>query len=317
MDIGISARLRPILDEVKGFVETGILPLEHEFLAEIDTGDRWAFTPRQIEILEGLKARHARAACGTSSSPSTTGARAHERGLRVHRRETGKSHLAPEVFNCARRIPATWRCWSATARGAEGAVAAAAARGEIRSAFAMTEPACASSDATNISMSAGLEGDEWVLNGEKWWTSGIGDPRCKILIVMVRTSPTRRATRGTRRSWCRWNARASKMLRMMQVFGHDDAPHGHMHMRFTNVRVPKDNIILGSGRGFEIAQGRLGPGRIHHCMRAIGMAERALELMCRRALSRAAFGKPLAKLGGNYDIIADAAWRSRWRGCCA
>jgi acyl-CoA dehydrogenase len=178
--------------------------------------------------------------------------------------------------------------------------------GRIRSAFAMTEPRVASSDATNISMEARLEGDEWVLNGEKWWTSGIGDPRCKVMIVMCVTEPD--APRHSRQSQILVpvEAQGVEVLKMMHVFGYDDAPHGHGHVRFTNVRVPKDNIILGSGRGFEIAQGRLGPGRIHHCMRSIGVAERALELMCRRAQSKEAFGKKLADLGGNYDKIADA-----------
>ena len=178
--------------------------------------------------------------------------------------------------------------------------------GKIRSAFCMTEPLVASSDATNISLEARLEGDEWVLNGQKWWSSGIGDPRCKILIVMCVTEPD--APRHSRQSQILVprDAKGIEIIKMQTVFGYDDAPHGHGHVRFTNVRVPKDNIMLGSGRGFEIAQGRLGPGRIHHCMRSIGVAERALELMCRRAVSRVAFGKPLADLGGNLDKIADA-----------
>jgi acyl-CoA dehydrogenase len=178
--------------------------------------------------------------------------------------------------------------------------------GEIRSAFCMTEPLVASSDATNISLEAQLDGDEWVLNGQKWWSSGIGDPRCKILIVMCVTEPD--APRHSRQSQILVprEAKGIEIIKMQTVFGYDDAPHGHGHVRFTNVRVPKENILLGSGRGFEIAQGRLGPGRIHHCMRSIGVAERALELMCRRAVSRVAFGKPLADLGGNLDKIADA-----------
>jgi acyl-CoA dehydrogenase len=178
--------------------------------------------------------------------------------------------------------------------------------GKIRSAFCMTEPYVGSSDATNIQLEARLDGDEWVLNGEKWWSSGIGDPRCKILIVMCVTEPD--APKHARQSQILVprDAPGIEILKMQHVFGYDDAPHGHGHVRFTNVRVPKENIILGSGRGFEIAQGRLGPGRIHHCMRSIGAAERALELMCRRGLSREAFSKRLADLGGNYDKIADA-----------
>ena len=178
--------------------------------------------------------------------------------------------------------------------------------GEIRSAYVMTEPDSASSDATNISASAVLEGDEWVINGDKIWISGAGDPRCKIQIVMVKSNP--QAARHAQHSQILvpMDTPGVEVLRPMMVFATDDAPHGHMHMRFNNVRVPRANIIAGEGRGFEVAQGRLGPGRIHHCMRAIGQAERALELMCRRGLSRTAFGKPLVKLGANYDIIAKA-----------
>ena len=177
--------------------------------------------------------------------------------------------------------------------------------GKIRSAYLMTEPDVASSDATNIALTAKLDGDDWVLNGEKWWSSGAGDERCKIYIVMCLTDPD--ADRHHRHSQILVPAGTPgiNVLRALEVYGVDDAPHGHMHIRFTDVRVPKDNLILGQGRGFEVAQGRLGPGRIHHCMRSIGMAERALELMCQRSQRRTAFGKPLAQLGANYDLIAE------------
>ena len=170
----------------------------------------------------------------------------------------------------------------------------------------MTEPGVASSDATNIAMDAKLEGDEWVLNGEKWWSSGAGDPRCSLYIVMAVTDPD--APRHARHSMLFVPAatKGIEKLRAMTVYGSDDAPHGHLHVRFTDVRVPEDALILGRGRGFEIAQGRLGPGRIHHCMRAIGQAERALEAMCRRSVAREAFGQKLASLGANRDIIAEA-----------
>jgi acyl-CoA dehydrogenase len=179
--------------------------------------------------------------------------------------------------------------------------------GRTRSAYLMTEPGVASSDATNIAMDAKLEGYEWVLNGEKWWSSGAGDPRCSLYIVMAVTDPDAEK-RHQRHSMLLVPAAAKgvEKLRAMKVYGHDDAPHGHLHIRFNNVRVPKDALILGRGRGFEIAQGRLGPGRIHHCMRAIGQAERALEAMCRRAQTREAFGAKLIDLGANYDIIAEA-----------
>jgi acyl-CoA dehydrogenase len=170
----------------------------------------------------------------------------------------------------------------------------------------MTEPDVASSDATNIATRAVLDGDEWVINGSKHYISGAGDSRCKILITMVVTNPD--APKHLRQSQILVpkDTPGLTVVRPMKVFGHDHAPHGHMHITFEDVRVPKSNIILGEGRGFEISQGRLGPGRIHHCMRSIGVAERALELMCKRALTRTAFGKPLAELGGNYDVIADS-----------
>ncbi len=170
----------------------------------------------------------------------------------------------------------------------------------------MTEPGDASADATHIAMSARLEGDQWVLDGEKWWSSGAGDPRCSLYIVMALTDPE--AARHARHSMLLVPAETKgiEKLRAMKVYGADDAPHGHLHIRFTDVRVPRDAIILGRGRGFDIAQGRLGPGRIHHCMRAIGQAERALEAMCRRAQTREAFGQKLISLGANHDIIAEA-----------
>jgi acyl-CoA dehydrogenase len=178
--------------------------------------------------------------------------------------------------------------------------------GEIRSAYAMTEPDVASSDATNISTTATLSKGQWIINGEKTYISGAGDKRCKILICMVKTNPDNHRHTQHSQILVPIDTKGVEIVRPMQVFALDDAPHGHMHIRFNDVRVPEENVILGPGRGFEIAQGRLGPGRIHHCMRAIGMAERALDLMCRRSLTRTAFGKPLAKLGGNYDKIASA-----------
>ncbi|MDP3525603.1 MAG: acyl-CoA dehydrogenase family protein, partial [Hoeflea sp.] len=179
--------------------------------------------------------------------------------------------------------------------------------GEIRSAYLMTEPDVASSDATNIAMSCVRDGDSYVLNGEKWWASGAGDPRCKIYIVMVRTGDVA-TPKHARHSMILVPSDTAgiEKLRPMQVYGQDDAPHGHFHLKFTDVRVLASNLLVGEGRGFEIAQGRLGPGRIHHCMRAIGQAEMALELMCKRALEREAFGKKLAQLGANYDIIAES-----------
>jgi acyl-CoA dehydrogenase len=180
--------------------------------------------------------------------------------------------------------------------------------GEIRAAFLMTEPDVASSDATNLEFSAVKDGDEWVFNGEKYWSSGAGDPRCSVYILMARTAPRDGdVPRHSQHSMFVVPAGLPGItkVRAMEVFGNDDAPHGHLHMRFENVRVPADALLIGEGRGFEVSQGRLGPGRIHHCMRAVGQAERALKLMCERSLNRTAFGRPLAKLGQNYDIIAE------------
>jgi acyl-CoA dehydrogenase len=178
--------------------------------------------------------------------------------------------------------------------------------GEIRSAYAMTEPDLASSDAKNISCRAVRDGDEWVINGEKYYISGAGDPRCKIMITMVQTSPDGPPHQRQSQILVPIDTPGVEILGPMHVFGKDDAPHGHMHIRFTDVRVPYDNVLLGEGRGFEISQVRLGPGRIHHCMRSIGAAERALDMMIKRGLSREAFGKPLANLGGNVQMIAQA-----------
>ncbi|MEL6416150.1 MAG: acyl-CoA dehydrogenase family protein, partial [Pseudomonadota bacterium] len=178
--------------------------------------------------------------------------------------------------------------------------------GEIRSAYAMTEPALPSSDAKNISTSAKLENGEWVINGEKFYISGAGDPRCKIMIVMVKTNPDAAPHKQQSQILVPVDTPGVKILEGMQVFGEDHAPRGHMHIVFDNVRVPEENMLLGEGRGFEISQLRLGPGRIHHCMRSIGKAERALELMVKRGSTREAFGRPLIKLGGNLEKVSRA-----------
>ena len=308
MDLGVSEKIAPVLAEVREFMEQEIAPLEHEYLSEIGVGDRWQFTDRQTEIMEGLKAKAKSRGLwnffltdGESGSGLTTVEYAYLA------EEMGKSHIAAEVFNCA--APDTGNMEVLHKYGSEAQKKQwlePLMNGEIRSAYAMTEPGVASSDATNISTSAVLEGDEWVINGEKHYVSGAGDPRCKIMIVMVKTDPSAAKHVQQSQILVPTDAPGFENLRPMNVFSMDDAPHGHMHQKFTNVRVPKDNIILGAGRGFEISQGRLGPGRIHHCMRAIGAAEKALQLMCERAVSREAFGKPLARLGGNVDIIAQA-----------
>lgn len=308
MNLGITERLKPILERVATMVRDEILPLDEEFLAEVGKGDRWQYTPRQKDILEGLKAKaRERGLWNFWLTDSDRGFGLTTVEYAYLAEEMGKAHLGAEVFNCS--APDTGNMEVLERYGSDAQKArwlAPLLEGEIRSAYLMTEPDVASADATNISMSCIREGDDYVLNGEKWWSSGAGDPRCAIYIVMVKT-PDENRHKHAQHSMILVPADTPgiEKLRAMNVYGEDDAPHGHLHIRFTDVRVPAENMILGEGRGFEIAQGRLGPGRIHHCMRAIGQAERALELMCKRALEREAFGKPIAKLGGNFDIIAN------------
>jgi acyl-CoA dehydrogenase len=308
MDLDIPERLIPVRDKIDQFVKERVDPLTQEYYDEIDVGDRWQLTDRQMEIMDGLKAQAKEAGLWNFFLPASQGGAGVTNLEYAHLAEVmARNPIASEVFNCA--APDTGNMEVLERYGSEDQKKAwlePLLEGKIRSAFAMTEPGVASSDATNICTSAVLDGDEWVINGEKHYISGAGDPRCKIMITMVVTNPD--APKHLRQSQILvpMDAKGVDVLRPMYVFGKDDAPHGHMHIKFDNVRVPKDNMILGEGRGFEISQGRLGPGRIHHCMRSIGVAERALEMLCKRALSRTAFGKPLAELGGNYDVIADS-----------
>ena len=308
MDLELSGKLVEVREKIRTFVEEKVAPVEVEYHNEVSVGDRWSHTPRQDEIMESLKAEARRLGMWNFFLPESQGGAGISNLDYAHLAEImGRSRLASEAFNCS--APDTGNMevlerYGSEEQKKEWLVPLLA--GEIRSAFAMTEPGVASSDATNISTSAVLDGDEWVISGEKFYISGAGDTRCKIMIVMVVTDPD--APKHTRQSQILvpMDAEGVEVIRPMHVFGRDDAPHGHMHIKYHNVRVPQGNIILGRGRGFEIAQGRLGPGRIHHCMRSIGAAEKALDLMCKRAVSRDAFGKPLAELGGNYDIIADS-----------
>lgn len=308
MDLGLSEEMVEIKGKILDFVENKVEPVEGEYHEQVGVGDRWSHTPRQDEILNGLKDTARVMGLWNFFLPESQGGAGISNLEYAHLAEImGRSRLASEAFNCS--APDTGNMEVLERYGSEEHKKQwlePLLAGEIRSAFAMTEPGVASSDATNISTSAVLDGDEWVISGEKFYISGAGDARCKIMIVMVVTDPD--APKHNRQSQILvpMDAEGVEVVRPMHVFGKDDAPHGHMHIKFHNVRVPESNIILGRGRGFEISQGRLGPGRIHHCMRSIGAAEKALTLMCERATSREAFGKPLSELGGNYDVIADS-----------
>lgn len=311
MDLGITDKVRPLIERVRQMVEDEIAPLDIEFHHEVGrhpSGDRFRHTPRQLEILESLKAKAKERGLWNfwlTDSEKGFGLTTVEYAYLAE--EMGKVGIAAEVFNC--NAPDTGNMEVLERYGSQAHKERwlkPLLEGTIRSAYLMSEPDVASSDATNIALSAVRDGEDWILNGEKWWATGAGDPRCRLYIVMAASDPS--AHKHSRHSMflVPSDADGIEVLRPMQVFGADDAPHGHMHIRFTNVRVPSEDLVLGEGRGFEVAQGRLGPGRIHHCMRAIGQAEMALELLCKRAMNREAFGKKLTDLGANYDIIADA-----------
>ncbi len=307
MDLGVSERVAPLLEQVRQFIHEQILPVEHEFIAEIEVDDPFVLTDRQLEILSSLKGRARDAGLWNFFLTGDEGSGLNTVEYAYLAEEMGKSRLAAEIFNCS--APDTGNMEVLHKYGSEAQKEQwlePLLAGEIRSCFGMTEPDVASSDATNICTSATLEGDEWVINGEKHWTSGAGDPRCKIMICMVKTDPEAPKHLQQSQILVPLDTPGVNIVRPLKVFNMLDAPHGHMRVKLENVRVPKDNIILGPGRGFEISQGRLGPGRIHHCMRSIGSAEKALELLCERATQREAFGRPLYKLGANIDVIADA-----------
>ena len=317
MDFNYSERTASLQARVRAFMAEHIYPAEPAYWQELEAntaaGRRW--TP--LQTIEGLKPKaHAAGLWNLFLPPSAEGAssRTSERGAGLSNQEyaplaeiMGRVPWASEVFNCSApdtgnmEVLVRYGSTEHQQRWLEPLLA-----GKIRSAFAMTEPAVASSDATNNEARIERRGDEYVINGRKWWTSGAGDPRCKIMIFMGKTD--REAPRHSRQSMILvpMDSAGVKVLRPLTVFGYDDAPHGHMEVDFENVRVPMSNILLGEGRGFEIAQGRLGPGRIHHCMRLIGLAERSLELMCQRASSRVAFGKPVAAQGVTQERIAEA-----------
>ena len=304
MDFAYSPKVKDLCERVSAFMDEHVYPAEPVFARQVATGDRWQPTA----IMEQLKDRAKNAGLWNLFLPdSESGAGLSNLEYAPLAEIMGRSLLGPEPFNCS--APDTGNMEVLVRYGTEAQKRQwldPLLRGEIRSAFAMTEPDVASSDATNMQARAERQGDQWVISGRKWWTSGACDPRCKVLIFMGLTNPDGPRHQQHSMILVPADAPGVTIVRPLPVFGYDDAPHGHAEVLFENVRVPYENVLLGEGRGFEIAQGRLGPGRIHHCMRSIGMAERALELMCQRSIQRTAFGKPLARLGGNIDRIADS-----------
>jgi acyl-CoA dehydrogenase len=294
MNFDYTDKVKTLQERLRAFMDEHVYPNEKRYYQEIEK-DRW--TPTRV--IEELKPKARAAGLWNLFLPDDAqGAGLTNLEYAPLCEVMGRSVLAPEVFNCSApdtgnmEVLARYGTVEQKERWLKPLLA-----GEIRSCFAMTEPAVASSDATNIQASIRREGNEYVLNGRKWWSSGAGDPRCKIAIFMGKTDPTARKHQQQSMVLVPMDVPGVKIERMLTVFGYDHAPHGHGEVSYENVRIPVSNMLLGEGRGFEIAQGRLGPGRIHHCMRCIGVAERALEMMCQRVKSRVAFGKPLAEQG--------------------
>ena len=305
MDFQHSPKVQALQERVGAFMDAHVYPNEAAMFDQIADGDRW----QPIPLMEDLKARAREAGLWNLFLPES------ELGAGLTNLEyaplceiMGRSPFGPEPFNCSApdtgnmEVLARYGTDQQKQRWLEPLLA-----GEIRSAFAMTEPAVASSDATNIESRVERDGDDYVINGRKWWTSGAGDPRCKVMIFMGKTDPSNEDVyRQQSMILVPMDTPGIAVERMLPVFGYDDAPHGHAEILFEDVRVPAANMLLGEGRGFEIAQGRLGPGRIHHCMRLIGLAERALERMCKRAKSRVAFGKPVSEQTVTQERIAES-----------
>lgn len=303
MDFQHSAKTADLLVRLNAFMDEHVYPNEELYFEQVRQ-ERWRTPPIIKQLQEKAKAQglwnlflpeshHGAGLTNTEYAPLCE--------------VMGRVHFSSQIFNCA--APDTGNIETIERYGSETQKAKwlpGLLDGSIRSAFAMTEPEVASSDATNIQASIRREGDEYVINGRKWWISGVGDPDCKVMIFMGKTDPSAPKHKQQSMILVPTDTKGIEILRPMHVFGYDDAPHGHMEITFTDVRVPADNMLLGEGRGFEIAQGRLGPGRIHHCMRLIGLAERCLELMCRRTLARHPFGKPLAEQGVTLERIAES-----------
>ena len=306
MDFSHSDKVKELIARVSGFMDEHVYPNEKTYADQMTAfgADRWQVP----QIIEDLKVKAREAGLWNLFLPES------DRGAGLSNLEyaalceiMGRSGFASEVFNCS--APDTGNMEVLERYGNERhkrEYLEPLLDGKIRSAFLMTEPDVASSDATNIETSIVRDGDEYIINGRKWWSSGVGDPRCKISIVMGKTDPEAETYRQQSQILMPMDTPGIEIIRMLPVFGFDDAPHGHAEVQMTNVRVPVENLLLGEGRGFEIAQGRLGPGRIHHCMRTIGTAERALEMMCKRLLTRTAFGKKIADHSVWEQRVAEA-----------
>ena len=301
----VAVSVGEIRERLLAFMDEVVYPNEKRFEEQVESApSRWQIPP----VMEEMKVKARAAGLWNLFLPES------EHGAGLTNREyaplceiMGRSPIAPEVFNCSApdtgnmEVLARYGTAEQKQRWLEPLL-----RGEIRSGFGMTEPDVASSDATNVQSRIERDGDEYVINGRKWWTTGAGDPRCEIMIFMGKTDPSAERHKQQTMILVPTATPGVKIERPLTVFGYDDAPHGHCEVSFKNVRVPRSNVLLGEGRGFEIAQGRLGPGRIHHCMRAIGMAERALEAMCARVKVRRPFGKPLSEQGVIQEWIADS-----------
>ena len=307
MNLEQTDRVKDLIVQVSKFMDDHIWPAEEIYASQMDSfreeGNPWRVPP----VIEELKTKAKAQGLWNFFLPES------QNGFGLTNLEyaplaeiMGQIGFASEVFNCSAPDSGNMEVLDKYgSKEQQDQWLKPLLEGEIRSAFAMTEPGVASSDATNICSTIEADGDDYVINGEKWWTSGFGNPDCKVMIFMGVTNPDNPRHQRQSQILVPTDAEGINLERMLTVYGVDHAPGGHAHLTFKDVRVPRENLILGEGRGFEIAQGRLGPGRIHHCMRMIGQAERALELLCKRSTSRIAFGKPLAELGGNYDVIAD------------
>ena len=307
MNLEQTDRVKDLIVQVSKFMDDHIWPAEEIYASQMDSfreeGNPWRVPP----VIEELKTKAKAQGLWNFFLPES------QNGFGLTNLEyaplaeiMGQIGFASEVFNCSAPDSGNMEVLDKYgSKEQQDKWLKPLLEGEIRSAFAMTEPGVASSDATNICSTIEADGNDYVINGEKWWTSGFGNPDCKVMIFMGVTNPDNPKHQRQSQILVPTDAEGINLVRMLTVYGVDHAPGGHAHLTFKDVRVPRENLILGEGRGFEIAQGRLGPGRIHHCMRMIGQAERALELLCKRSTSRIAFGKPLAELGGNYDVIAD------------